>query len=238
MNNIKITDLSNLSNPVFSAATVVVQNDTVYKCTIQTIADTIQFSGSSTLYTGDDSLTGNRTVDLAGYDLTFNGTTATTVTMDSMVDVTGDLDVTGTVTASAFSGDGSSITDVPGATLYTTTGITITSGQTALLATTPQTILAAPGSNKLVVVDSVILKTSSGTAYTGGTEVKIGYSGGSQNIITTTNSPLTLASKTFVYYPTSLTGLTNENIAITAASNPSGGTLSMQVYLSYHTVSL
>lgn len=238
MNSIKITDLDNLANPSLSTTTVVVDNDTIYQCSIQTIADTIQFSGSSTLYSSDDSLTGNRTVDFAGYDLTFNGTTATTFTVDSVMDVTGDLNVTGTVTATDFSGDGSNITDVPGATLFTTTGITITSGQTALLATTPQTILAAPGANKLVVVDSVILKTSSGSVYTGGTQVTIGYSGGSQNIVTSTNGPLGLASKTFVYYPTSLTGLTNENIAITAASNPSGGTLSMQVYLSYHTVSL
>lgn len=60
--------------------------------------------------------------------------------------------------------------------------VTITSAQLLALNATPQTVLAAPGTNKAIIVEGVLAYTAGGTAYAGiaaGEDISFKYTNGS-----------------------------------------------------------
>lgn len=136
----KISELSGITNPNLTGITVVVDNETTYKTTLNDLRNVLVDSGSH-YFTGSQVINGNLTISgsitAQQYILSSSITNITTETIsgssnfgNSLDDIhifTGSLKVTGSITSSYFTGDGSQLTNLPISHLATTSSLNLVS---------------------------------------------------------------------------------------------------------------
>lgn len=99
----KISELSGITSPSLSGVTIIVDNGTTYKSTLQNLRNTLVDSGSH-YFTGSQTINGNLTVS----NSTFFGNS-----FDDNHIFSGSLKMSGPLTASFFVGDGSHLINLP-----------------------------------------------------------------------------------------------------------------------------
>lgn len=127
--------------------------------------------------------------------------------------------------------------------------VTITNAQMLALSTTPVELIPAPGAGKLIIVDRIVAKHNYSTAAFSDTNLTIGYDDGADVTVATIDATNFLngvsasATRPLISPVDAATAvdtsaqIENENIAITAAANPTtgGGTLTLDIF--YYVIS-
>ena len=134
------------------------------------------------------------------------------------------------------------IADLAGGGALLTTKVTISSAELLNINATPKTLIPAPGVGKLIIPITCVLVYRYGTTdYTGGVSLQLSPNNILFNVTFTniiSGSSNKMGTRTVAATATITSIFENLPFTITAASNPTGGDGTVDVYLSYYIADL